>query len=301
MVVMVQSAATTRAFPPDPDSPPDIDRDFVGVGLGNVLAGLAGAFAVNASPPRTAVAADAGARSKRTGIVAAISVGLLAGFGPGLLRHVPSAALAGILLFVAMRIVQVRVAWAVWSESRTEFSLILVTALAIVLLPIETGVGIGILLSLLHGMWTTTRAQVVALGRVPGTTVWWPRAGTMAAQEIPGALVLGFQAPLSFLNAEAFRHGFLHEIDRREPLRLVVLEASGIVEIDFTAAHMLAAIVRTCRERKIGFALARLGSVRAQQSFERFGLIDLIGNSFVYRSAQEAVDALAPTAGTPGF
>ena len=293
MVVIVQSAATTRSFPTSDGVPPDIDRDFVGVGIGNILAGLAGAFAVNASPPRTAVATEAGARSKAAGFVAAVSVAVLAYFGAFLLAHVPEAALAGVLLFVAMRIVRVRSAEEVWRKSKPEFLLIVATAIAIVVLPIETGVGIGILLSLFHGVWTTTRAQVIALGRVPGTTIWWPKVGTADVQELPDVLVLSFQAPLSFLNAEAFRRGFLHEIGRREPLRLLVLEASGVVELDFTAAHVLTGIIEACRDRKIAFAVARLESVRAQQTLQRFGLVELIGPSFVYHSVQEAVDALA--------
>ena len=57
LVVMVQTAATTRSFPSLPGEAPDVDADFVGVGAGSILAGLFGAFAVNASPPRTAIVA----------------------------------------------------------------------------------------------------------------------------------------------------------------------------------------------------------------------------------------------------
>lgn len=296
LIVMVQSAATTRSFPTDDGSQPDIDRDFIGVGLGNILAGLTGAFPVNASPPRTAVASEAGARSKAAGFVAALSVALLAGFGTALLARIPVAALAGVLLFVAMRIVRVGVAHSVWRESKPEFLLIVATALAIIVLPIETGVGIGILLSLSHGVWASTRSQVIALGRVAGTSVWWPRESAAPIQETNGVLVLAFQAPLFFLNADAFRRGFMDEVARARPSRLIVLEASGIVEIDFTAAHVLAEIVRMCRESNISFALARLESVRAYRSFERFGILDLIDRSHIYQSVQQAVDALAPQA-----
>lgn len=293
LVVMVQSAATTRSFAPDDGAPPDINRDFVGIGVGNILSGLAGAFAVNASPPRTAVATEAGARSKAAGLVAAVSVALLACFGAALLARIPVAALAGVLLFVAMRIVRIGVMRRVWRESKTEFALIVATALAIVILPIETGVGVGILLSLFYGVWTTTRAQIIALGRIPGTTIWWPRFGAAPVEEAENVLVLAFQAPLSFLNADAFRRGFHHEIARRGALRLVVLEASGIVEIDFSAAQMLTEIVGYCRDRNIAFALARLESVRAQLAVERFGISELIGHTGIFHSVREAVDAFA--------
>ena len=294
IVVMVQSAATTRSFPSD--SPLDIDRDFVGVGVANLVSGLVGGFPVNASPPRTAVAAEAGARSKRAGLVAAGAVTLLAVYGSNLLAHVPHAALAGVLLFVALRIVQLKVASAVWRESKGEFALILATTFAIVALPIETGVAIGIVLSLLHGMWTTTRARVIELVRVPGTSIWWPPAEDTRSEETAGVLVLAFQAPLSFLNANIFRRGILDAVARAQaPVRLVVLEASSIVEIDFTAAHVMSEVVRACRDKGALFAIARLESVRAQQSLRRFGIVDLVGSAHVYRSVYEAVEALAPS------
>src|SRR5258708_19431708 len=58
VVVMVQTAATTRSFLSNPDEPADVNRDFIGVGAGSLLSGLIGAFPVDASPPRTAVVSD---------------------------------------------------------------------------------------------------------------------------------------------------------------------------------------------------------------------------------------------------
>jgi MFS superfamily sulfate permease-like transporter len=213
--------------------------------MANVAAGLAGAFLVNASPPRTAVVAQAGGRSKTAGLVAAAGVAALAIFGSGLLKHVPAATLAGILLFIAIRIIRFDQAWMVWRQSRPEFLLMIATALAIVVFPIEIGVGIGIFLSLLHGMWTMTRAHVITLTRIAGTSIWWPPAPGARFQEADGVLVLAFQAPLSFLNAGAFRRGFAEALAHAPaPLRLVVLEASSIVEVDYTAAHVLCAAVK---------------------------------------------------------
>ena len=74
IVVMVQTAATTRSFPSDPDEPPDVDRDFVGVGVGSIMSGAFGAFPVNASPPRTAIVSETRGRSQLAGLVAAAVV-----------------------------------------------------------------------------------------------------------------------------------------------------------------------------------------------------------------------------------
>jgi MFS superfamily sulfate permease-like transporter len=70
IVVMVQTAATTRSFPSEPDGRADVDRDFLGAGAGSILAGLFGAFPVNASPPRTAIVSESGGRSQLSGLFA---------------------------------------------------------------------------------------------------------------------------------------------------------------------------------------------------------------------------------------
>jgi len=294
VVTMVQTAATTRSFPSDPGVPPDVNRDFVGVGAGSLLAGLIGAFPVNSSPPRTAIVAETGGRSQLASLIAAAIVVALLVFGAALLRHVPQAALGGVLLFVAQRIVRVRDIAAVFRQSFGEFLLIVATAAAIIVLPIEQGVAIGIVLSLLHGIFTVTRARVVVFERVPGTTIWWPSSPHVPGERVGNVLVVGFQAPLSFLNAYDFRHDCekLLETCVEKP-RLLVIESTGIVEIDFTAARILRAVIESCRADGIDVALARLESTRAQEAVARFGIADLLGADHLTRSVEEAVRTLA--------
>jgi MFS superfamily sulfate permease-like transporter len=297
ITAMVQTAATTRSFPSDPDEPPDVDRDFVGVGAGSMLTALIGAFPVNASPPRTAIVAESGGRSQVAGLVAAaITLALLVA-GAALLRHVPQAALGGVLLFVAVRIFRTRQIISIWHQSGAEFVLIVATALTIVVLPIEQGVGIGIALSLLHGIWTTTQARVVEFERVPDTSIWWPKSAKQKGQSEPGVVVAGLQAPLSFLNAYRFRADVRDLIrNRAQPVRLFVLEATGIVEIDYTAAQVLVSLIGECREQDIVFAMARLESVRAQEALTRFHIHEALQPDRLFRSVEEAIRALGPGA-----
>jgi len=292
-VVMVQTAATTRSFPSDPNEPPDVDRDFVGVGAGSILSGLIGAFPVNASPPRTAIVSETGGRSQLTGLVAAAIVLALLAFGATLLRHVPQAALGGVLLFVALRIIRVRQTVAIYRQSFGEFLLIVSTTAAIIVLPIEQGVAIGIALSLLNGIWSTTRARVLVFERVPGTTVWWPPSRHSQGEKEPNVIVAGFQAPLSFLNAYRFRQDILDALQSStQKARLIVLEATGILEIDFTAAQVLRDLIRRCHEDGVAFAITRLESIRAQDAVARFGIDELLGPGRMFRSVEEAIRAL---------
>jgi SulP family sulfate permease len=291
LVVMVQTAATTRSFPNSAEGP-DVNRDFIGVGAANALSGLVGAFPVDASPPSTAVAAEAGCRSQLAGLLSAATALCVLLFAGKALAHLPSAALAGVLLFVALRLVRVGVMGDVWRRSRAEFLLILATALAILALPIEQGVAVGVLLSLLHGVWTTTRARTVEFERIPNTSVWWPCGKDTKGEFVPTVRVIALQAPLSFLNAYNFRRAIERFCGQDPPPKLIVIEANALVEIDYTGATVLAELVSRLRERGVDVAVARLESVRAQESFARLGLFELIGRDHVFRSVQEAVDAL---------
>jgi sulfate permease, SulP family len=292
IIVMVQTAATTRSFVSDPGQPPDVDRDFIGVGAGSILAGLIGGFPVDASPPRTGVVSETGGKSQLACLVAAAIVLALLAFGTALLRHVPQAALGGVLLFVALRIVRVGQIVSIYRQSSGEFLLVVATAAAIIILPIEQGVGLGIALSLLHGIWSTTRARLTAYERVPDTSIWWPSSPHIPGETEPNVIVAGFQAPLSFLNAYHFRRDLMALL-RSSPQRtsLVVLEATGIVEIDFTAAQILSDAITACRSTGVDFAIARLESIRAQQVIERSGIEQLLAARHPFHSVEEAIRA----------
>jgi SulP family sulfate permease len=293
IVVMVQTAATTGAFPSDPGQPADVDRDFLGVGAGSIMAGLFGAFPVDASPPRTGIACETGGRSQLSGLFAGSIVLALLAFGATLLRHVPDAALGGVLLFVALRIIRVSQIVAIYRQSPGEFLLIVATAAAIVVLPIEQGVAIGISLSLLHGIWSTTRAQLVVYERVPDTTIWWPSSPALKGERDPNVIVAGLQAPLSFLNASYFRSGLLHLLKAStvKP-KLLVIEASGIPDVDFTAAQVLLDLIGICNADGIEVAVARLESLRAQNAFARFKIYDALGHDRVFHSVDQAIRTL---------
>ena len=290
VIVMVQTSATTRSFISDPARGPDVNRDFIGVGAANLLSGFIGAFPVDASPPCTAVAAETGGASQLGALVCAALALALSLFGGDLLAHVPQAALGGVLLFVALRIVRAGVMADVWRRSAPEFALVAATTLAIVVLPIEQGVGIGITLSILHGVWTTTRAKTVEYDRIPGSTIWWPRSALERGETVPGVRVIGLQAPLSFLNAYQFQQAI--EALLEPGMKLVVIEANAIVEIDYTGGKVLGDLIGRLRGEGVDIALARLESVRAQQSLARQGLEALIGKDHMFHSVEEAVTAL---------
>jgi MFS superfamily sulfate permease-like transporter len=134
------------------------------------------------------------------------------------------------------------------------------------------------------------------LERIPGTSIWWPASALQRGETAPGARVVALQAPLSFLNAYQFQQAI--QALPAPGLKLIVIEANAIVEIDYTGAAVLGETVRRLRAGGVDVAFARLESVRAQQSFARQGMEALVGRDHLFHSVEEAITALgAPASG----
>lgn len=291
LVVISQSAATTRAFAEEGHYDVDVSRDFVGVGAGSVLAGVAGSFPVDASPPRTGAVASSGGRSQAACLAAAaVIVGLLP--AAGLLKDLPLATLAAVLLFVAVRIFPARELVDIARFDRFEFALAVVTLLTVSLVGIEEGIAVAVALALLDRTRLAARPQLHVLGLIPKTTSWAPVSGTQQVVEVPGVLVLLFGTPLWYGNASRFRNQMRQALRRSaKPPVAVVLDASGMSDIDFTGSRALARVLDDLEAGHTVFAVARAGG-RVREGMQRSGLDVRIGEDRFFPSVGEAVSAV---------
>lgn len=293
VVVITQSAATTRAFADQGGYEVDVGRDFLGVGAGSVLAGLAGSFPVNASPPRTAAVASAGGRTQLAGLGAAAAVVVLLP-GAALLKDVPLSALSAVLIFVAIRIFHARELTAVFRFDAWEFGLAVVTLLTVALIGVEQGIGVAVGLAILDRTRLSARPHAHIMARVPGTTSWAPLKSAQHPVEVPGVLVLLFAAPLYFANANQFRAQIdtaLGHLPSRP--HALVLDVVGMHDIDFTGVRALRDVLDELDRQHVAFVLARAGS-HVLENLDRGGLLERIGTERLFPSVDEAVRALGP-------
>ena len=290
LVVVSQSAATSRAFAGE--LPVDIGRDFVGVGAGNVLAGLSGSFPVNASPVRTGVLASAGGRTKLAGLVAAAVV--VAGVpAAGLLDNVPLATLGAILVFVGLRLLRVRQLDAIRRFGLVEFALAVVTLLTVALVGVEQGIGVAVGLAILDRTRLSAHPSVHLMGRIAGTTSWEPVDQPGTQTEVAGVVVVLFAAPLYYANAEHFRAQLRAALARGDAHpRVLVLDVVGMHDIDFTGCQVLSRLFDELDQRHIVVGIARAGE-HLVRNLERGGLLERVGGRS-YESVDEAVRALSP-------
>jgi SulP family sulfate permease len=293
LVIVSQTAATTRAFADEGAYEVDVNRDFLGVGAGNVVAGLVGAFPVDASPPRTAAVVSVSGRTQVAGLAAAGALVLLIP-AVALLEDLPLATLAAILIFIATRILHIHDLIDIARFDRFEFGLALITLLTVALVGVEQGITVAVALAILDRTRLSARPHLHVLGRIPSTTSWAPLEGTEHAIEVPGVLVVLFATPLWYANASRFRTDLSAAVDRAgHSLRLVVLDAMGMTDLDYTGACALRQMLDQLDHSGVSLAMARTNKT-ARAGLARSGLLARIGEDHLFASVGEAVNALHP-------
>lgn len=267
---------------------------FACVGLSNLASAAIGGFAVNASPPRTQIVRETGASGQVVGLCAALiglAVLLLA---PGLLRLLPNAALAGVLVFVALHIFPLVRLRRLIRHSPAEAGIALATTLFVTILPLQYGAPLAILISLLHATLPLFAAQVVELRQIPGTTIWWHRPDIAPDGTNGHILVLGLTSPVNFANAEGIASEIRTFVAGRAPApRVLVLEGAGLLSVDMTGADRLSALIRELQDAGIRVGLARVESDRARAQIACSGLLEVLGRERMFTSVAQAVRALS--------
>ncbi len=292
LVVVTQTAATTRAFAEQGAYDVDVGRDFLGVGAGSVLAGLVGSFPVNASPPRTGAVAAAGGRTQAGALGAAACLVLLI-LVATVLKDVPLATLAAILIYIALRLFNGKELGAIYRFNLFEFGLATVTLLAVVLVGVEQGIGVAVGLAILDRIRVSARPQLHVLGRIPGSTSWQRPDLEPSAELVPGVVVALFATPIWYANAMHFRDEVYVTLrEAPKPVRGFVLDTPGMSDIDFTGTRAMKQVLDRCERDGIAFGIARAG-VHLRDSLRRSGLAARIGEDHFYQTVDAAVTAFA--------
>jgi MFS superfamily sulfate permease-like transporter len=303
VVCMMQTAATVRSFPPAEGGAAglrpsaaglrpseQVSADFAAIGAGSLVAALLGSFAVDASPPRTAVAQASGGRSQAAGLVAVLAIVLLIAFGAALPAYLPRAALAGVLIFIGLRIFRLGDMLDIARRGGAEIRLVVAGALLVIVLPIETGMLLSIGLSLAQGIYIVARPPSTQLLRVPGTTIWWPPQPDSPGERVAGVLVFSPAAPISFTNAHYLIGRLRAAVAAApEPVKLIVLECEGVIYVDYTGSQEFQSEIAALRDTGIAFSIARLEDPGAQASAARTGLLTAIGAANTFKSVNEAL------------
>jgi high affinity sulfate transporter 1 len=268
----------------------DGDQEMFGIGAANLLASLFQGFPVSTSGSRTAVAEQSGAKTQLTGIVAAVLVLAMLLFVPGLVQNMPNSALAAIIIAASLTLFDVAELRHLWTVNRSEFALALIALLGVALVGVLQGIVIAVVISIFQLFQKAWRPYAAVLGKPVGIAGYHDLEHFPDAVQIPGLLMIRWDAPIFFANSSLFRKKLLKVIARTEPKPAwIVIAAEPINDIDTTAGDMLVDLDKELNAVGIHLIFAEL-KTHVVEKVESYGLLETLDRRHFYPTIEVAVE-----------
>jgi high affinity sulfate transporter 1 len=298
LVAFADTGVLSRAFAARRGDEVDANREMMALGAANVACGLTGGFPVSGSSSRTPAAAAVGARTQVTGAVGALTVALVVAIAPGFTRHLPSAALAAVVIAAVLSVADVAGTLRLARINPVDCALSVSTFAAVVTLGVLRGIGVAVGLSLVAFVAKAWRPHTAELVRIDHRKGYHDRARHPEGRRIPGLVIVRFDAPLFFANAELFADCVRGAVDAGgSTVRWVAIAAEPITDIDTTAADTLVRLDDELAARGIRLVFAELkGPVKDR--IRRYGLGSRFGPDRFHPTVGTAVSAYLEATGT---
>ena len=298
------NALTGRAFAARHGTHVQANTELAALGATNVATALTHGFPVSCSGSRTSIADLLGARTQLYALVTLASV-LVVLFGArGVLAEFPSAALGALVVYAALRLIDIAEFRRINRFRRSELVLALTTVVGVLVLGVLYGVLVAIALSVFDLLRRIARAHDAILGFVPKLAGMHDVDDYRDAKPVAGLVVYRYDAPLCFANAEDFRKRALAAVDwwgdrSGEPVRWFVLSAEANVEVDLTALDAVEQVRAELTSRGVVFAMARVKQ-DLRDGLDASGLTDRIGAQRLFPTLPTAVAAFRSDPGPIG-
>ncbi|HWJ33755.1 MAG TPA: SulP family inorganic anion transporter [Steroidobacteraceae bacterium] len=288
VIIIAQSAATSRGFGLRYRESVDSDADILGLAAANTVAALSGTFVVNGSPTQTAMADHMGARSQIAQLAVAGVVLLVLLFLTGPLQYLPRCVLAAIVFTIAVGMIDVARLRAIRGESPGEFYLAITTAATVVTLGVEQGILLAIALSLFRHVRHSYRPHTMMLA--PDTTgMWLPVPAAPGTMTDPGLIVYRFGADLFYANANRFADEVRALVQRAPaPVRWFIVDCGAITDIDYSAAQSIRDLLNDLAQRDVAVVFARVNPYM-RSDMDRHCITPVVGEARIFSTLHEAI------------
>jgi high affinity sulfate transporter 1 len=291
LVSFADTSVLSRAYAAKTKTHVDPNQEMIGLGAANLAAGFFQGFPVSSSSSRTPVAEAAGAKTQLSGVVGALGVALLLLFAPDLLRHLPSSALAAVVIAAAIGLFEFKDLKRIYRIQQWEFWLSISCLVGVAVFGAVPGIGLAVVIAVIEFLWDGWRPHHAVLGRVDGIRGYHDIARYPDARLVPGLVLFRWDAPLFFANAELFQESVLDAVDRSPtPVRRLIVAAEPVTSVDVTSADMLAELEQTLSEANIELRFAEMKDP-VKDKLKRFGLLERFGTDIFHPTVGAAVDA----------
>ncbi len=265
--------------------------EFIALGSANTGAALVGGFPVSSSASRTVIAAEGGASSQLYSIVAAaLTIASVLFLGP-VIGAFPTAALGGLVIYAAIRLIDVAEFRRLWAFRRREFLIAVSATAGVLLLDILYGILAAVAISIVELLTRVARPHAAVLAQPAGIAGWHDVQDYPDAHQVPGLVVFRYDSPLFFANADDFVSRCLSAIDDAQPpARWFLLNMEGNTDTDISGADALDEVRRLSEVRGVQLALVRVKSELAEL-LRAHGVGERIGERRIYPTLPVAVAA----------
>jgi MFS superfamily sulfate permease-like transporter len=264
---------------------------MVGLGIANLATGFFQGFPISSSSSRTPVAEAAGAKTQLTGVVGALAVALLLLVAPDLLQHLPSSALAAVVIASAIGLIEITDLRRIYRIQRWECWLSIVCTVGVAVFGAIEGIGLAIVIAIVEFLWDAWRPYSAVLGRADGVKGYHDIKRYPDARLLPGLVLFRWDAPLFFANAELFSDRVLDAVAASPtPVRWLVVAAEPVTSVDVTSADMLAELDDTLHAAGIELCIAEMKDP-VKDKLKRFGLFARLGETAFFPTIGTAVDS----------
>ena len=298
LVSFADTSVLSRSYGLRTGRPTNPNQEMVGLGAANLAAGLFHGFPVGASASRTPVALAAGARTQLASVVGALSVAVLLWLAPDLLRHLPNAVLAAVVIVSAGALVEITDLRRIYRIQRWEFWLSMGCFAGVAVLGAIPGIGLAIGVAVVEFLWAGWRPHSAVLGRVDGVKGYHDVARHLQARTVPGLVLFRWDAPLFFANAELFAQQALDAVASQPPsappVRWLVVGAEPVTSVDVTAADVLDGLDQTLQAAGVRLCFAEMKDP-VKDKLKRFELFTRFGEDRFFDTLGEAVKAYLET------
>jgi MFS superfamily sulfate permease-like transporter len=291
LVSFADTSVLSRTYAARTGAQVDPNQEMVGLGAANLAAGFFQGFPISSSSSRTPVAEAAGARTQLAGVVGAVAVALLLVAAPDLLEHLPSSALAAVVIASAIGLIEIADLRRIYRIQRWEFWLSIVCLVGVAVLGAIPGIGLAIVIAVIEFLWDGWRPHSAVLGRVEGIKGYHDITRYPEARRIPGLVLFRWDAPLFFANAELFRDRALDAVaNSPTPVSWLVVTAEPVTSVDVTAADMLADLDAALHAAGIELCFAEMKDP-VKDKLKRFGLFTRFGEETFFPTIGTAVNS----------
>ncbi len=298
IVVLAQSAATSRAYAAKYDDAFSENVDLIGLSGANIAAGLSGTFVVNGSPTKTQMVDGAGGTSQIAQLTTGVVVLIVLLFLTVPLQYLPSAVLASVVFIIGIELVDVAGMRKVLTARLDEFVVAAVTALAVVFVGVEQAIVLAIVLSIISHLRRSYQPATAVIVDLGGQVHAEPISA--ATRSTPGLVVYRFAGSLYYANANHFLEDVATFVKGAADTELAwfCLEAAAIPDVDYSGGETLRQVHDQLTEVGAKLVIAEL-LPEARSALEKYGILDLVGTDAVFGSAAEVLEAYAASQANP--